>query len=154
MLWLYINTKAFFALTTLLRYNSLFYKTQAVDTNGYEVPRQPLLKQHATALVNVFTAPAWSLKLTLVYRIQTAQTATPAGQLFASLTWGEREISELLGVNYNFKIDARRLMLDYAFEGTPLKKNFPSAGFEEIEYNAQTRWLTYKRIKIRDDVDF
>ena len=59
--------------------------------------------------------------------------------LFSGLTWGEREISEMLGINYKNKLDARRLMLDYAFEGHPLRKNFPTAGFEELEYNALER---------------
>ena len=30
-------------------------------------------------------------------------------------------------------------MLDYAFEGHPLRKNFPTIGFEELEYDAQER---------------
>lgn len=30
-------------------------------------------------------------------------------------------------------------MLDYAFEGHPLRKNFPCMGFEELAYNTRER---------------
>ena len=48
-------------------------------------------------------------------------------------------MSELLGINFLDKLDARRLMLDYALEGHPLRKSFPSIGFEELAYDAQER---------------
>lgn len=90
----------------------------------------------------------------LTTRISSHQMAPTLSTQFSGLTWGEREISEMLGINYKNKIDARRLMLDYAFEGHPLRKNFPTVGFEEIEYNALDRWLGYTKIMIRDDTNF
>lgn len=45
----------------------------------------------------------------------------------------------MLGINFTKKLDARRLMLDYAFDGLPLSKNFPAIGYEEIEYDARER---------------
>ncbi len=87
-------------------------------------------------------------------RISAHQMAPALSPQFSGLTWGEREISEMLGINYKNKIDARRLMLDYAFEGHPLRKNFPTAGFEEVEYNALERWINYTKVMIRDDINF
>ena len=60
----------------------------------------------------------------------------------------------MLGVNFHNKLDARRLMLDYAFEGAPLRKSFPCIGFEELEYDARERWLVYRPLKYRDEIDF
>jgi NADH:ubiquinone oxidoreductase subunit C len=58
---------------------------------------------------------------------------------FPGFSWGEREASELLGINFKNKPDARRLMLDYSFEGHPLRKSFPCFGFEELSYNTRER---------------
>ena len=60
----------------------------------------------------------------------------------------------MLGINFSGKLDARRLMLDYAFEGHPLRKSFPCMGFEELEYSTLERWVVYNIINYRDEIDF
>lgn len=152
--WLLADRYATHIISKLFRYHSLFYKTQAIDTNGYEIQQTKAPHHNTTALINIFTLPNWGLKLLLTTRIHTHQMAPTLSTQFSGLAWGEREISEMLGINYKNKIDARRLMLDYAFEGHPLRKNFPTVGFEEIEYNALDRWLNYTKIMIRDDTNF
>jgi NADH:ubiquinone oxidoreductase subunit C len=44
-------------------------------------------------------------------------------------------------------------MLDYTFEGIPLIKKFPIIGYEELEYNAKNRWLNYRLLKYRDEIE-
>lgn len=41
----------------------------------------------------------------------------------------------MFGIGFYRKVDTRRLMLDYAFEGAPLRKSFVASGYEEIEFN-------------------
>ena len=41
----------------------------------------------------------------------------------------------MFGITFYHKWDARRLMVDYSFEGTPLLKQFPAIGYEELEYD-------------------
>ncbi len=153
ILWFWLDIINSFALIKLLRVHSLFYKTQAIDTNGYEIVKTNNTRQSITSLVNIFNLAAWGLKMSILHYTHNTQTVPTPSTLFGGLTWGEREISEMLGINYKNKLDARRLMLDYAFEGTPLRKNFPVMGFEEIEYNALERWIGYKNARIRDNLD-
>ena len=44
-------------------------------------------------------------------------------------------------------------MLDYTFMGNPLLKQFPVIGYEELEYNLKERWLTYRLLKFRDEIE-
>jgi NADH:ubiquinone oxidoreductase subunit C len=43
--------------------------------------------------------------------------------------------------------------LDYSFEGNPLLKQFSSIGYDELEYDLRERWLLYKPLKIRDNIE-
>lgn len=62
-------------------------------------------------------------------------------------------MAELLGLSFEGKIDARRLMLDYTFEGHPLLKQFPVTGYEELEYSAILQQLLFTIAKQRDDIE-
>ena len=39
------------------------------------------------------------------------------------------------GINYSFKKDVRKLLLDYSKNENPLLKDFPVEGFSEIFYD-------------------
>jgi NADH:ubiquinone oxidoreductase subunit C len=57
----------------------------------------------------------------------------------------------MLGIALGRKLDARRLMVDYTFEGAPLLRQFPAAGFEELEFSALQRSLAYATLRLRDE---
>jgi len=44
-------------------------------------------------------------------------------------------MSEMSGVNFVFKKDIRKLLLDYSKNENPLLKDFPVEGFSEIFYD-------------------
>ena len=154
LVWLFIDRKHLKNVLALFRYSSLFHRTRAIDVGGYEISQHTAHVQHQFLVAYIFALPAWHIKLCVATTTNTYQQITPASRFFPGLTWGERELSELLGINFLHKIDARRLMLDYAFEGHPLRKNFPAIGFEELSYSARDRWLTYTPLKTRDELDF
>ncbi len=54
---------------------------------------------------------------------------------FLNANWLERESSEMYGLFFFFKKDARKLLLDYSKIETPLLKDFPSEGFYDVFYN-------------------
>ena len=126
----------------------------AVSGIVLNISQQFSSSQHQFIVTHVFNLAAWQTKICLAIPANAYQTQIAASSFFPGLSWGERELSELLGINFKHKIDARRLMLDYAFEGHPLRKNFPTIGFEELAYDAQERWLKYTPLKYRDEIDF
>lgn len=57
--------------------------------------------------------------------------------LFKSLSWAEREVSELFGVFFFFKKNNRKLISDYFLKVYPMMKWVPSVGFSEIYLSSE-----------------
>lgn len=148
--WLFINKKYLRSFFAILRLSSLFARTTSIDITGYEYCKINQ-ETYLNYIIITFLIPFWNLKLNVVTVTFNYQSIQPPSHFFPGLTWPEREISEMLGINFTKKLDARRLMLDYAFDGLPLSKNFPAIGYEEIEYDARERWLIYKPLRFRDE---
>lgn len=55
--------------------------------------------------------------------------------IYKNANWLEREVSEMSNVNYVFKKDVRKLLLDYSKNEYPMLKDFPVEGFSEIFYD-------------------
>lgn len=55
--------------------------------------------------------------------------------LYSNSVWSERELWDLFGVYFKNNNDLRRILTDYAFEGHPLRKDFPLTGYYELVYD-------------------
>lgn len=124
-----------------LRFSSLFYGTIFHDIIVVDA-------SHINTIVYVYYLPRWDIKLFLITRAERVVPA--ASEFFPGAAWPERECSEMFGVVFREKIDTRRLLLDYTFEGYPLRKDFSVNGYEEIEYSTFYNWVVYKPLKLRD----
>lgn len=56
-------------------------------------------------------------------------------RIFSNANWLERETSEMYGVHYKWKIDTRKLLLDYSKIENPMLKEFQSEGVQDAFYN-------------------
>lgn len=65
-------------------------------------------------------------------------------RLYSSANWLEREIWDLFGIFFVNNPDLRRLLLDYGFQGHPLRKDFPLSGYVEVYYNEIKQLIAYK----------
>lgn len=62
----------------------------------------------------------------LVVRLDAADPRCPTlSGVFPGAAWHERETAEMFGVTFDGHPDPRKLLLDDAFEGAPLRKDFP-----------------------------
>jgi len=57
--------------------------------------------------------------------------------IYPSANWLEREAFDLYGVYFDKHPDLRRILTDYAFEGHPMRKDFPLVGFWEVRYSVE-----------------
>jgi NADH:ubiquinone oxidoreductase subunit C len=65
--------------------------------------------------------------------------------------WLEREVYDLFGIKFLKHPDLRRILTDYGFIGTPLRKDFPLIGYKEVSYNEQKSSVIYTNISFNQE---
>lgn len=65
--------------------------------------------------------------------------------------WLEREVYDLFGIKFLEHPDLRRILTDYGFIGTPLRKDFPLIGYKEVSYNEQKSSVIYTNISFNQE---
>ncbi len=66
----------------------------------------------------------------LIIRLETdeGQDVPSVSGIWHSANWGEREVFDLLGINFSNHPDLRRILTWENFDGHPLRKDFPLEG--------------------------
>ena len=129
--------------------------TQLCDLFAYDNPTQVNLTKpyidssetlglNQSVLVYQFHSIALSERLNLfVQNTSSKASALPKtlGDLFATASWLEREVSEMYGIHFENKRDIRNLMLQYGDASAPFRKAYPSIGTKEVIFDSVTDTL-------------
>lgn len=108
--------------------NSLFFFNQKVKSNDNFI----------YVLQNYIQNFKFYLKINTITNKDKESILTNIDSLslfYPSSIWLEREIYDMFGIFFKDNFDLRRILTDYSFEGHPLKKNYPTTGFFEININ-------------------
>ena len=96
-----------------------------------------------------------SMRLNQRIRVKVAtDEATPvasAVDVFAAANWFEREAFDLYGILFTGHPDLRRILTDYGFKGSPLRKDFPMSGYVEVRYDDEQKRVVYEPIKLTQE---
>ena len=57
----------------------------------------------------------------------------------------------MFGIYFSEHPDLRRILTDYGFQGSPLKKTFPLTGFLELKYNFIEKKTLYSLFEITQE---
>lgn len=60
------------------------------------------------------------------------------------VNWKEREIYDLLGIQFDGHPDMRRIVMPYEWEGHPLRKDFP-VGYEEVQFTFNAEKMNVRK---------
>lgn len=131
----------------------LFFGSHFLDLTGFEQAANFKRGSAVVSVLYMLFVARWGLKLIINTNFYNWSRVPSLGEFFGGAIWPERECAELLGVNFTRKVDARRLMLDYTFEGAPLLKKFPATGYEELEFSPGLRALVYVLLRLRDEAE-
>jgi NADH:ubiquinone oxidoreductase subunit C len=74
--------------------------------------------------------------------------------IFPNISWYEREVWDLFGINFIGNSDMRRILTDYGFDGHPLRKDFPLSGFIEVSYSERIKNIKYSSVSFIQEFRF
>jgi NADH:ubiquinone oxidoreductase subunit C len=94
-----------------------------------------------------------NLKLRLTFLFlpssnQNISSINSIDKIFKNANWVERETSEMYNINYLWKNDTRKILIDYSKNEYPLLKNYPSEGFQDVFYNFFENQVTVNRNEV------
>ena len=96
-----------------------------------------------------------SMRLNQRIRLKlTTDEATPvpsAVNVYPAANWFEREAYDLFGILFTGHPDLRRILTDYGFKGSPLRKDFPMSGYVEVRYDDEQKRVVYEPIKLTQE---
>ena len=76
------------------------------------------------------------------------QTVPSISDIHPSADWYEREVFDMYGVMFTGHPDLRRILTDYGFRGSPLRKDFPTTGYVELRYDEAEKRVVYEPVSL------
>lgn len=142
-LTLYVITLFIYYYLIFIKYHTILQYQYLIDITATDYYKNKYRFQLNYNMISTY------LNLRICTKIVAKETTKihSISNLLSGSSWYEREIWDFFGIVFNDNIDLRRLLTDYAFEGYPLKKDFPLSGFVEVRYNEQIKRLGYYNIK-------
>ncbi len=150
-LHIFINKDFIFETCFFLK-NSLYtFCNQLLDITI--VDRIEFLKDgYRWEFIYVFLSTYYNLRLFVRGYLKYYQFLPSIVTLFNSSNWLEREIWDMFGIYFKNHPDLRRILTDYAFLGSPLRKDFPLTGYLEVRYDDEMKIIVVEPLELSQEL--
>lgn len=140
----WVDNAWYYTLNQLYRYEFYYQNTWITEQSIIDnLLNENLLKTaNRLILANVYYS-YFSKFRNLVLSNFNNNSIISVDRVFKNCNWLERESSEMYGINFLFKTDTRKLLLDYSKIEHPLLKDFPSEGIKDVFYDILDNQVIY-----------
>ncbi len=118
-----------------------------IDICGVDYPARP----ERFDVVYHLLSPRLNQRVRLKLTTDEQTPVASAVDVFAAANWFEREAFDLYGILFTGHPDLRRILTDYGFKGSPLRKDFPMSGYVEVRYDDEQKRVVYEPIKLTQE---
>lgn len=130
---------------TYFRDNPHLNFKQLIDICGVDYPdRAPRFK-----IIYHLLSMKKNQRLRVVVGVEEDEPIDSAIGVFSGANWWEREVWDMYGIAFKGHPDLRRILSDYAFEGHPLRKDFPLTGYVEVRYDDVAKKVMYEPVNLQ-----
>jgi NADH-quinone oxidoreductase subunit C len=133
---------------TFLRDDSQCKFSQLIDIAGVDYPERT---QRFDVVYHLLSMKQNQRVAVKVCTDEETPVPSVAG-VFSTATWFERECWDMYGVMFSDNPDLRRILTDYAFQGFPLRKDFPLSGYVEVRYSDEHKRVVYEPVTLTQDL--
>ena len=146
-LYLSINSEDLLDVILLLKTNKDTKFKQLIDITAVDYPEN----KKRFKIVYLLLSHEFNQRILVSYFINENEKISSLVNIFPSANWMEREIFDMYGIKFNDHPDLRRILTDYAFEGFPLRKDFPLTGHNEVRYSENEKKVIYEPVKLEQN---
>ena len=99
----------------------------------------------------LFLSYTFNARLNLFTQIPDGEPLLTLTNVYDSAGWSEREILDMFGIYFLGNRCMVRLLTDYGFVGSPLRKDFPLTGYLEIFYDEVYKKTIYDFVELMQE---
>jgi NADH-quinone oxidoreductase subunit C len=132
---------------TFLRDDTSCLFVSFIDLTAVDYP----VREKRFDVVTHLLSPKHNLRVRLKVLADEATSVPSLSELYPAANWFEREAYDLFGVMFSGHPDLRRILTDYAFDGHPLRKDFPMTGYVEVRYDDDRKRVVYEPVRLNQE---
>jgi NADH:ubiquinone oxidoreductase subunit C len=142
--FIFISQKWFNSINEFFKFelnfsNSFLIDSSAIDMTNYKNTTffNKINFNNSLIIFYIYYFYFLKIKISLFYisNTFTKNELISIDKIYLNSNWIERETAEMFGLNFYFKKDVRKLLMDYSFIENPLLKSYPTEGRVDVFYN-------------------
>ena len=118
-----------------------------VDITGVDYPDRTKRFDVVYHLLSMYRNHRIRLKVS----IRESEAVDSIVSVHPSANWFEREVFDMFGILFRDHPDLRRILTDYGFQGFPLRKDFPTTGYNEVRYDEAQKKVVYEPVSLTQE---
>ncbi len=115
-----------------------------VDITAVDYPERATRFEIVYHLMSMYT----NLRVRIKAPVADGQIIPSITEIHPSANWFEREVFDMYGLMFSGHPDLRRILTDYGFRGYPLRKDFPTTGYNELRYDEVEKRVVYEPVSL------